>query len=84
MSDNEHPRTMLNNELQKKYGPSAQDHVTWEIYSQGPPNALTWHATIYIDDMNYGYASSRTAGGAQDFAAKTAYNHLKREKSSRR
>ncbi|KAG1836589.1 hypothetical protein DFJ58DRAFT_846896 [Suillus subalutaceus] len=43
----EHPRTKLNNELQKRYGPSALEHVTWEVYSQGPPNALTWNATVY-------------------------------------
>ncbi|KAG2044550.1 hypothetical protein BDR03DRAFT_244773 [Suillus americanus] len=84
MSGNPHPRTRLNNELQNIYGSSAQDHVRWEIYSQGPPNALIWHATIYIDDMNYGYASSRTVACAQDDAAETAYNYLKREKSSRR
>ncbi|KAG2350916.1 hypothetical protein BDR05DRAFT_955053 [Suillus weaverae] len=83
MSGNDHPRTMLNNELQKMYGTSAQDHVVWEVYSQGPPNDLIWHATVYIDDINHGYASSRTVSGAQDSAAKTAYNHLKREISSR-
>ncbi|KIK47629.1 hypothetical protein CY34DRAFT_799142 [Suillus luteus UH-Slu-Lm8-n1] len=76
----EHPRTTLNNELQGIYGPSAPDHVRWEVYSQGPPNALTWHATIYIDDMNHGYAQSRTRGGAQDEAARQAYNNLKRER----
>ncbi|KAG1813191.1 uncharacterized protein BJ212DRAFT_1367093 [Suillus subaureus] len=84
MSDNDHPRTKLNNELQKIYGPSAPEHVRWEIHSQGPPNALTWYATVYIDDMNYGHASYRTVGGAQDNAAAMAYKHLKREISSRR
>ncbi|KAG1813193.1 uncharacterized protein BJ212DRAFT_1482663 [Suillus subaureus] len=84
MADNDHPRTKLNNELQRKYGPSAQDHLRWEVYSQGPPNALTWHATVYIDDMNHGYASSNTRGGAKDTAAETAYNHLKYERFSRR
>ncbi|KAG1813189.1 uncharacterized protein BJ212DRAFT_1367083 [Suillus subaureus] len=81
MSGNDHPRQKLNNELQRIYGPFAQDHVRWEIYSQGPPNASTWHATVYIDDMNYGYASSNTRGGAQDEAARQAYDHLKRERS---
>ncbi|KAG2149494.1 hypothetical protein BD769DRAFT_338738 [Suillus cothurnatus] len=84
MSDNDHPRTKLNNELQKKYGPSAQDHVQWEVYPQGPPNNLTWHATVYIDDMKHGEASSRTRGGAQDNAAEQAYKHLKNERLSRR
>ncbi|KAG1886021.1 hypothetical protein F4604DRAFT_1917700 [Suillus subluteus] len=82
--NNDHPRTKLNNELQKMYGPSAPDHLRWETYSQGPPNALTWYATVYIDDMNHGHASSNTVGGAQDSAAQTAYNYLKRERSSRR
>ncbi|KAG2076781.1 hypothetical protein BDR04DRAFT_623880 [Suillus decipiens] len=47
MPSNDHSRTRLNNELQKLYGPSASSHVRWDIYSQGPPNDLTWHATIY-------------------------------------
>ncbi|KAG1857604.1 hypothetical protein C8R48DRAFT_775525 [Suillus tomentosus] len=78
-----HPRTNLNNELQRIYGPSAQDHVRWEVYSHGPPNALTWYATVYIDDMNHGHASSHTRGGAQDEAAKQAYNYLRAEMSRR-
>jgi hypothetical protein len=82
MAHNDHPRTRLNNELQKIYGPSAPNHIRWEVHSQGPPNSLTWYATVYIDDMNYGYASHRTAGGAQDSAAETAYNYLTRERSS--
>jgi hypothetical protein len=41
------PRQNLNNELQSIYGSSAQEHVRWEVYSQGPPNALIWHATVY-------------------------------------
>jgi hypothetical protein len=81
---NDHPRTMLNNELQKKYGSSAPMHVAWRVYSQGPPDNLTWHATVYIDDMNYGYATARTSGGAQDRAANMASNYLRRERSSRR
>ncbi|KAG2155676.1 hypothetical protein DEU56DRAFT_906852 [Suillus clintonianus] len=80
MSNPEHPRTNLNNLLQSIYGPYVPDHVRWEVYSQGPPNALTWYATIYIDDMNYGYASARTRGDAQDMAAQQAYNHLRRER----
>ncbi|KAG1757057.1 hypothetical protein EDB19DRAFT_1900612 [Suillus lakei] len=76
----QHPRTNLNNLLQSIYGTAVHDHVRWEVYSQGPPNALTWHATIYIDDMNYGYASAPTRGAAQDMAAKQAYNHLRRER----
>ncbi|KAG2756324.1 hypothetical protein P692DRAFT_20948959 [Suillus brevipes Sb2] len=78
-SSNDHPRTALNNKLQGIYGPSAMDHVRWEVYSQGPPNALTWHATIYIDDMNYGYASWHTKNGAQDEAARKALYNLQRE-----
>ncbi|KAG1741223.1 hypothetical protein EDD22DRAFT_1053457 [Suillus occidentalis] len=74
-----HPRTAFNNLLQGKYGPSANDHVRWEVFSQGPPNALIWHATIYIDDMNYGYATSRTRAGAQDQAAAMATSSLDRE-----
>jgi hypothetical protein len=41
------PRTRLNNELQKIYGPSAPNHIRWEVHSQGPPNSLTWYATVY-------------------------------------
>ncbi|KAG2346940.1 hypothetical protein BDR05DRAFT_759542 [Suillus weaverae] len=70
---------MLNNELQSIYGPTAANHVRWEVCSQGPPNNLTWHATLYIDDMNYGYASSRSRGWAQDQTALYAYNYLRRE-----
>lgn len=84
MSNNDHPRTKLNNELQKIYGPSAPAHIRWETHSQGRPNDLTWHATVYIDDMNYGYASSSTVGNAQDRAAEAAYNYLRLERSSRR
>ncbi|KAG2367685.1 hypothetical protein BDR07DRAFT_1392653 [Suillus spraguei] len=81
MPSNDHSRMRLNNELQKIYGPSASDHVRWEIYSQGPANDLTWHATLFIDDMNYGHASSRTKGGAQDEAADIACDNLKRARS---
>ncbi|KAG1727182.1 uncharacterized protein EDB91DRAFT_1350368 [Suillus paluster] len=76
----EHPRTDLNNLLQAIYGPGALDHVRWEVFSQGPPSCLTWFATIYIDDMNHGYAQARTRGAAQDSAAYQAYNHLRRER----
>ncbi|KAG2367687.1 hypothetical protein BDR07DRAFT_1478792 [Suillus spraguei] len=76
-----HPRTRLNNELQKIYGPSGPSRVKWEIYSQGPANDLTWHATIYINDMNHGYASSRIKGDAQDEAADIACDNLIRERS---
>ncbi|KAG1836588.1 hypothetical protein DFJ58DRAFT_729157 [Suillus subalutaceus] len=81
MSGDDHPRQRLNNELQKIYGPSAQDHVRWEVYSQGPPNNLIWDATVYIDDMNYGHAASPTRGGAQDEAAGQAYDFLRRERA---
>ncbi|KAG2076788.1 hypothetical protein BDR04DRAFT_1148512 [Suillus decipiens] len=84
MASNDHPRTKLNNELQKIYGPSAPAHIRWETHSQGRANNLIWHATVYIDDMNYGYASSSTVGNAQDRAAEAAYNYLTLERSSRR
>lgn len=83
MSSLTHPRTLLNNALQPMYGAAVHDHVRWEVYSQGPPNATTWYATIYIDDQNFGYASAPTRGAAQDAAAQQAYEHLKREKSTR-
>ncbi|KAG1793889.1 uncharacterized protein HD556DRAFT_1443270 [Suillus plorans] len=83
MSGDDHPRTKMNNELQRIYGPSAPDHVRWDVYSRGSPNALTWYATVYIDDINHGDASSRTRGGAQDEAAKQAYNWLRYEVSRR-
>ncbi|KAG1774017.1 hypothetical protein EV702DRAFT_1200744 [Suillus placidus] len=84
MSGPDHPRTLLNNELQRIYGPSAQDRIRWEVYSQGPPNSSTWYATIYIDDQNYSYASAPTRGAAQDAAAQQAYEHLTRERPTRR
>lgn len=86
MSSVDHPRTLLNNELQLRYGhggASVSDHIRWEVYSQGPPNASTWYATIYIDDLNYSHASAHTRGGAQDAAAQQAYEHLKQERSTR-
>ncbi|KAG2050653.1 hypothetical protein BDR06DRAFT_1011141 [Suillus hirtellus] len=84
MSGNDsHPRTRLNNELQRIYGPSAQGHIRWEVYSQGPPNALTWHATIFIGDQNYSYASAITRGAAQDAAAQQACERLRRDGSTR-
>ncbi|KAG1904593.1 uncharacterized protein F5891DRAFT_1184016 [Suillus fuscotomentosus] len=79
-SNDSHPRTRLNNILQGIYGPSAQDHVRWEVNSQGPPNALVWYASVYIDDMNYGTASTRTRGGALDGAAEQACEHLSHER----
>ncbi|KAG2122940.1 kinase-like domain-containing protein [Suillus clintonianus] len=78
----DHPRTALNNIMQMIYGPAAWRHILWEVYSQGPPNALTWYAKIYIDDMNYGHASSRTKGAAQDAAAMMALNRLRKENLS--
>ncbi|KAG2050652.1 hypothetical protein BDR06DRAFT_1011140 [Suillus hirtellus] len=80
MSGNDsHPRTRLNNILQGIYGPSAQNHVKWEVNSRGLPNALTWYATVYIDDMNHGHASSHTRGGALDGAAEQACKYLKHD-----
>ncbi|KAG2149493.1 hypothetical protein BD769DRAFT_1406486 [Suillus cothurnatus] len=79
MSGNDHPRQRLNNELQKLFGAYAHEHVKWEVESRGPPNNLTWYATVYIDDMNYGYGTSHTRGGAQDEAAKMACDNLRRE-----
>ncbi|KAG2367681.1 hypothetical protein BDR07DRAFT_1478788 [Suillus spraguei] len=81
MPDNNHPRTRLNNLLQKIYGPSASSHVRWECEQQGPANNPTWYATVFIDDMNYGHASSRTKSGAQNEAADIAYDNLIRERS---
>ncbi|KAG1728674.1 hypothetical protein EDB19DRAFT_1940711 [Suillus lakei] len=75
------PRMKLNDKLQSRYGSSVPEHVTWEVYSLGPPNNLTWHTSMYIDDMNYGNASAQTRAGAQDQAAHQAYNHLIRERS---
>ncbi|KAG2044549.1 hypothetical protein BDR03DRAFT_939423 [Suillus americanus] len=77
MPDNDHPRTRLNNEFQKIYGSSAPEHVRWEVYPQGPPNAIMWCATIYIDDMECGRASAPTRNAAQDAAAQQAYEKLK-------
>lgn len=82
MPDNDHPRTRLNNALQLRYGATVQDHVRWEVYSQGPLNATTWYATIYIDDLNYGHASASTRSAAQDAAAQQAYETLKGEGST--
>ncbi|KAG1754768.1 uncharacterized protein EDB91DRAFT_251189 [Suillus paluster] len=76
----DHPRTNLNNLLQAVYGPAAPDHVQWDVSSKGPPNCPTWSATIYVDDMKYGYAQARTRGAAQDSAAQQACDHLRRER----
>ncbi|KAG2035127.1 hypothetical protein BDR03DRAFT_963282 [Suillus americanus] len=74
----DHPRIMLKNKLQRIYGSSAPDHIKWEIYSQfSPSRNLIWFATVYIDDMNHGFASARTIGDAQDKAAYMAYNYLR-------
>ncbi|OJA20686.1 putative protein 32 [Rhizopogon vesiculosus] len=76
----DHPRTLLNNELQSKYGRALESHVRREIWSSGSPSSPMWHATIYINDMNYGHASAPTKGAAQDEAALQAYNNLRRER----
>ncbi|KAG2030802.1 hypothetical protein BDR03DRAFT_973980 [Suillus americanus] len=78
-----YPRTRLNNALRSFYDHSAPDHIKWEVYSQGPPNDLTWHTTIYIDDLNYGYASAGTRSDAQDKAADIACTYLSREAERR-
>ncbi|KAG2138684.1 uncharacterized protein EDB93DRAFT_1253233 [Suillus bovinus] len=82
MSNDDHPRTDLNNELQRVYGPFVSHHVRWEVYSRGPANALTWYATVYINDMNYGTASSHNKSGAQDDAARQARDNWRRERSN--
>jgi serine/threonine protein kinase len=71
-----HPRLRLNNQLQRLYGPSAQQHVRWQVYSEGPADALTWYAEVFIDDMRYGHGTSRTRGGAKNNAAMMAVSHL--------
>ncbi|KAG1722539.1 kinase-like domain-containing protein [Suillus paluster] len=75
-SSHPHPRVTLNNVLQSLYGPSVPEHVRWELFFQGPPHALTWMATIYIHDMNYGYGQAATKGAAQDKAAMMALERL--------
>ncbi|KAG0696882.1 kinase-like domain-containing protein [Suillus ampliporus] len=74
-----HPRVALNNLLQGSYGPGVPDHVRWELFAQGPPHALTWTATIYIDDMNYGYGQAAMKGAAQERAATMALELLQRK-----
>ncbi|KAJ8597546.1 hypothetical protein M405DRAFT_803550 [Rhizopogon salebrosus TDB-379] len=74
-----HPRTHLNNVLQMMYGTEVSKHLRWEVISTGSPNSPVWHATVYIDDMNYGTASAGTKNAAMDQAALTAYHSLKRE-----
>ncbi|OAX32049.1 hypothetical protein K503DRAFT_805563 [Rhizopogon vinicolor AM-OR11-026] len=78
-----HPRTLLNNELQSLYGQDLGSHVGWEIRSSGPPSSPVWYATIYIDDINHGYAEAPTKGAAKDEAARQAYNNLRRERQAR-
>ncbi|KAG1718025.1 hypothetical protein EDB19DRAFT_1044669 [Suillus lakei] len=75
-----HPRTALNNELQIKHGSSMGEHIRWEICRQGPPNASTWSAIVYVDDMNYGHGTARTRSGAQDAAAMNALEYLRRNR----
>ncbi|OAX32046.1 hypothetical protein K503DRAFT_805560 [Rhizopogon vinicolor AM-OR11-026] len=86
MSSQEHPRNLLNNLLQSIYrDPDAlESHVRWEIWQSGSPSSPMWHATFYIDDMNYGHYSAPTKGVAQDEAARQAYNNLRREQMARR
>ncbi|KAJ8581063.1 hypothetical protein M405DRAFT_833135 [Rhizopogon salebrosus TDB-379] len=74
-----HPRTALNNLLQIMYGISMSDHVRWEVSSTGVAISPIWHATVYINDMNYGRASAASKGAAMDIAALNAWNILRRE-----
>ncbi|KAG1814585.1 kinase-like domain-containing protein [Suillus subaureus] len=75
---NDHPRTMLNNLLQRKYGPSASSHVRWEVYPQGLPHAPTWHAIVYIDDMIYGHGTAHIKHVATEMAAAQAVEQMER------
>ncbi|KAG2755024.1 hypothetical protein P692DRAFT_20718960, partial [Suillus brevipes Sb2] len=68
----EHPRTLLNNLLQRMYGPTAGEHVRWEVHSMGPLHALIWHATLYIDDVVCSQCTASTRHQAQDMAAMQA------------
>ncbi|KAG0697195.1 hypothetical protein DFH29DRAFT_947373 [Suillus ampliporus] len=65
-------RGNLHNLLQYMYGQAVQDHVRWEVVPRGPPHALIWRATIYIDGFIYGDASACTRSEAQDSAAMMA------------
>ncbi|KAJ8594401.1 kinase-like protein [Rhizopogon salebrosus TDB-379] len=72
-------RTVLNNYLQAVYGASVSKHVRWELFSTGTPHAPVWHATVYIDNMNYGTASAATKSEVMNTAALNAVNNLRRE-----
>ncbi|OAX30909.1 hypothetical protein K503DRAFT_806575 [Rhizopogon vinicolor AM-OR11-026] len=79
MSDQDHPRTRLNNELQSIWGNDKAKHIRWETWYTGSPSSPVWHSTIYIDDMKYGDASAANKGAAMNEAARQAYDNLTRE-----
>lgn len=73
-------RVVLNNMLQRLYGSSAPGHIRWETSFQGPPHNPTWHATAYIDDVNYGHGTANTKGEAYDKAAIQVLENLDRKR----
>ncbi|KAG1836614.1 hypothetical protein F4604DRAFT_675312 [Suillus subluteus] len=75
---NTHTRMALNNQLLIIFGSSASERVRWEVYSQGPLHAPTWHATLYINDINYGHGTTHTKGRAQEMAAMQVAEYLDR------
>ncbi|KAG2158176.1 kinase-like domain-containing protein [Suillus bovinus] len=78
-TSNLHARVTLHNWLQATYRSTTSGRVRWDNSSQGLPHALTWHAEIYIDDMNYGFGTASTKLEAQEVAAMQALGNIERE-----
>ncbi|KAJ8584509.1 hypothetical protein M405DRAFT_460381 [Rhizopogon salebrosus TDB-379] len=69
----------LNNYLQRRFGATMRGHVRWDIASAGPPNEITWHCAVYINDELYGVGVDHFRGASRDAAARHALETLERE-----
>ncbi|KAJ8588966.1 hypothetical protein M405DRAFT_230359 [Rhizopogon salebrosus TDB-379] len=74
----QHFAMRLNNYLQYRFGATMRGHVRWDFVSAGPPNAITWNCTVYINDEVYGVGEGHSKGASRDAAARHVLETLER------
>jgi len=63
----EHPRMLLNNWLQGRYGTTK--YLTWDAVQVGTEHSGYWVVTAYFNNIEYGRGTGITKGDAANSAA---------------
>ncbi|KAF8579894.1 hypothetical protein K439DRAFT_348779 [Ramaria rubella] len=71
-----HWAMQLHNELQRQ---GRLRSLSWEEGTAGPNHNISWTATVFIDEIEYGRGAATTRQGARDEAARRALRALQQE-----